>query len=188
LQWVFYYLASSNPSIQQRIRDEIKQVCGDGPIDVAALGKLPYLKACVKEAMRLRPIASPNIRVLGKDVELGGYVIPKGTEIQMSTYTTSLDPTIFENPEEFIPERWLVKEDVEKRNLEKHGFASLPFGFGPRMCAGRRLAETEMYLLVGDVIRACRLEFDAAKGVPEPELRLVMVPDRDIYIHFHPLK
>jgi cytochrome P450 len=141
-------------------------------------------------SIRLRPIASPNARTLGKDVEMGGYMIPKGIEVQISTFTTSHDPNIFERPNEFLPERWLgmTSQEREQRNVEKIAYASLPFGFGPRMCAGRRLAETEMYMLVGELIRHCQLEFDESKGVPEPELKSFMIPNRDIYIHVHPIK
>ncbi|XP_072048810.1 sterol 26-hydroxylase, mitochondrial-like [Amphiura filiformis] len=112
---------------------------------------MKYLKAAVKETQRLYPSAVVNSRILDEDIEIKGYNVPKGTYIMMNSYTASRDPKIFDNPDEFQPERWLQNEK------KYHPFASLPFGHGTRMCVGRRLAQQEMYLLLSELIRNFRL-------------------------------
>jgi cytochrome P450 len=183
LGWLLYNIGTSSSSIQQRIRDEIRENCGDSPVTDKSLAKLHYLKACVKESLRLCPTVNPNMRVLPGDLELGGYLIPKNTPVLMSTWSTSRDPNIFENPNSYLPERWLTKDDRKLKNTQHTSFASLPFGFGPRMCAGRRLAETEMYLMAAELFRRAQVTFDPREGIPTPVLNIFMFPDREILFH-----
>lgn len=108
---------------------------------------MPYLRACIKEVSRLHPVVIGHLRKVNQDMVLQGYQIPKGTEISTSQWTLTRDDEYFEEGEKFIPERFL-KEDANTEIKAKHPFASLPFGFGPRMCIGRRFAELEMEVLL----------------------------------------
>lgn len=141
IQWVIHCIASTPRSleVQALIRKEVIAAAGgvNEPITATALKKMPFLKACVKESLRLNPgkfffnaVIFGMTRLLGKDLDLLGYKIPKGTEVLMSTYSMSKDPRNFTDPDLFNPERWL------KRSGEKQSFSTLTFGHGARMCPG----------------------------------------------------
>lgn len=179
MQWVIYEL-SRHPDIQERLRDEIMSVTNGDVTDHAALQKMPYLKAVIKEALRLYPIAGVVTRIIQEDVVLSGYNIPKGTTIIASTYMTGRNQDIYEDPETFRPERWLRSE----QNTERiHSFAWLPFGFGPRMCIGRRVAELEMHLLTARLLQKFRLE--PLSTVPlKVVTRGLFVPEKSVDVKF----
>lgn len=75
-----------------------------------------------------------------KDLILSGYHVPAGTQVDFLVYHMSRDERVFPDVEAFRPERWL-REQSNKFNETKEVFASIPFGFGTRMCPGRRIAE-----------------------------------------------
>ena len=71
------------------------------------------------------------------------------------------DERYWRDPREFLPERWENRKDINP-------FSYIPFGVGPRMCIGRRLAEAEMQLITAQLCRSYRLHL-----VQEPECMLV---------------
>ncbi|EQC37282.1 hypothetical protein SDRG_05506 [Saprolegnia diclina VS20] len=184
LLWTMYCLATApnGREMQARIRDEI----GSGPMDEAALTRLSYLRACVKETLRLYPSATPNQRYAGDDVTLAGYQVPKGTSVLMATYTMSRDPDIFEHPEVFAPERWMDREKKDADNRKQQAYSTLPFGIGARSCVGRRLAETEMYLLLAHLLREMEIQWIPNEAHPKGILRLLIVPDKPLSFRFQP--
>ena len=102
-------------------------------MDEADIPNLPYFQACVKEAMRLNPPAPIFDRICGENCKLAGSDIPKGTTVIMNTYSIMRDPEIWDNPNDFIPERFLTGVDnAKEKNLQVY----VPFGGGRRMCPG----------------------------------------------------
>ncbi|CAB4008525.1 probable cytochrome P450 301a1, mitochondrial [Paramuricea clavata] len=102
---------------------------------------MPYVKAFMKEVFRIHPSPLGNVRVLAKPILLSGYHIPAGVLIILSAVATESIQEKSYGPDfaTFAPKRWLRSST---RSI--HPFASLPFGFGPRMCIGKRFAEMEM--------------------------------------------
>ncbi|KAL6846499.1 hypothetical protein ACP4OV_023947 [Aristida adscensionis] len=98
--------------------------------------RLPYVEAVVKETMRLHlvaPMLSP--RLSREDTTVGGHDIPAGTRVLVNVWTITRDPTLWDAPEEFRPERFVgSKIDVKGQDFEL-----LPFGSGRRMCPGYTL-------------------------------------------------
>ena len=145
---------------------------------------MPYLKAWVRETLRLYPfIAIP--RRPTEDIILSGYLIPGGTaQVTFLTFGMGRDEEVFENAEAFKPERWL-REKVLTEAVE--AFSSIPFGFGTRMCIGRRIAELELHLLLARIVQ----QFDISYP-PDAEnveyftrgQRGVTVPDRAVRVKF----
>lgn len=88
----------------------------------------------------------------------------------------------YENPEEFDPDRWMTKTR-DPRKL----FSSLPFGFGPRMCPGRRIAEFEIHYLIANIIRKANIRYGEGEKEPGELFNLVMIPDRDCRLLFCPI-
>ncbi|XP_077994892.1 1,25-dihydroxyvitamin D(3) 24-hydroxylase, mitochondrial-like [Glandiceps talaboti] len=176
--WSMYELAN-NPEIQQRLFEEIESVVPTGVTpNPSHLNQMPYLKSVVKETLRLYPAALSVSRRLDHDIVIKGYNIPAGEVISCQVVTMCRDPNIFKDPMTFKPERWL-REDSDS----VHAFAALVFGFGPRMCLGRRLAELEMHLLLARICRTFKLE--NTKQV-EPVMTSLITPSEPTRMKFTP--
>ena len=152
MQWIIYLLAR-NPEKQAILRQEVLSVLGEqSHASPDTIAQMPYLRAWVRETLRLYPPLTILSRISSKDLSLSGYQIPAGTELHMHIYHMSRDENVFLQPTAFRPERWLRdKKDSLKSNMfyeAKEVFSSLPFGFGMRMCIGRRIAELELHLLL----------------------------------------
>ena len=142
-------LLAQNPDKQQILRAEIleKLPTKDSTLTADAMKNMPYLRACIKESQRLQPVVLGNMRKLPKDIVLSGYLIPKGHHISTSSGVMHYLEENFERPREFLPERFLKGDSCPAELKAKNPFAYLPFGFGARMCIGKRLAELEMEIL-----------------------------------------
>ncbi|MEO1686067.1 MAG: cytochrome P450, partial [Cyanobacteria bacterium J06631_12] len=103
-----------------------------------------------------------------QDCEVGGYFIPKDATLIASQWVMHRDPRYFEEPETFIPERWL--DGLEKR-LPKGVY--FPFGGGPRICIGSSFAQMEGVLLLATIAQAFKLELLPKQEIlPQPSITL----------------
>jgi len=162
---------------------EVTSVLKPGEIPTAeTINEMSYLKAWIKETLRLFPVLQSNTRLLQDDVEIGGYLIPAGTHVQSLTYFLCRDESVFKDPLHFIPERWLRDSDNKTPGV-LYAHASLPFGFGKRMCVGRRIAELEMHLLLTRILQQYKVLYPHNEDV-QPENRGGVVPDRDVRVKF----
>nr|XP_019551560.2 LOW QUALITY PROTEIN: cytochrome P450 CYP12A2-like [Aedes albopictus] len=144
------------PEKQTKLREELRSILPkkDSPLTPDSMHNLPYLRACIKEGIRLFPPVGGNFRATGKDIVLQGYRIPKGTDVAMGSMVAQQSDRFVPRAKEFLPERWLkTKEPGCPHSKEAHPFAYLPFGNGPRTCVGRRLAMLEMEILVARITR-----------------------------------
>jgi cytochrome P450 len=116
------------------------------------LQRLRYTQMVVKESLRLFPPAWGIGRETLKEIYLGDYRLPAGTNVFISQWVMHRHPRYFERPEEFQPERWT--EEFEKQ-LPK--FAYFPFGGGPRVCVGASFASMETALLLATIAQRYRL-------------------------------
>ncbi len=152
LAWIWYLLAQ-HPEIEKRLHDEVDRVLGNRPATLADLPQLDYVRMVVKEALRLYPPAwTLNARQPIEDVNIDGYVIPKGVNVFVSPYAVQRNPRYFDDPLKFDPERF-------QPELEKHipRYAYFPFGGGPRVCIGNSFALLEAQLIVATIAQQCRL-------------------------------
>ena len=139
---VLLHALSKQPEAQQKIYDEIQCVLhGKQQPTYEQFLNMPYVKAFMKEVFRTQPSPLGNVRLLEKPIVLSGYHVPAGVRIVLSAVATESIQEKSYGPDfaTFAPKRWLRSST---RNM--HPFASLPFGFGPRMCLGKRFVEMEM--------------------------------------------
>ncbi|CAD7077467.1 unnamed protein product [Hermetia illucens] len=158
------YNLAKNPDKQEILRNELRKILPekDSPLTPQNMSNLPYLRACIKEAMRILPVVNGNFRQTGQDLVLRGYRIPKGTPVALQSAFTQVDDKLYTNAKKFIPERWLKNQESElsKETKSVSPFTFLPFGFGPRMCIGRRFAELEIEVFVSKLVRNFYIEWD----------------------------
>ena len=183
MQWVLYMMAK-NPDKQDILRQEVLSVLGDTTLATpTTLAQMPYLKAWVRETLRLYPfVAIP--RRPSEDIILSGYLIPGGTaQVSFLTFGMGRDEEVFENAEAFKPERWLREKDSVLTEAVG-AFSSIPFGFGTRMCLGRRIAELELHLLLARIVQQFEISYPPDAENVEYFTRGVTVPDRPVRVKF----
>lgn len=144
---------ATNRDKQDILRKEIATTSRDSPLTLESLEKMPYLKACIKESIRLYPATTGTARRTNQDIEIDGYKIPKGVDFVINTEALLKDSKYFSEPEKFIPERWLKEDTVRP-------FVYLPFGYGPRMCIAKNI--TDLILEVGliEIVRNFKVEYN----------------------------
>uniref|UniRef100_A0A6J0UNZ8 Cytochrome P450 27C1 isoform X2 n=1 Tax=Pogona vitticeps TaxID=103695 RepID=A0A6J0UNZ8_9SAUR len=149
LSWATYLLAK-HPEVQHSIYKEIvSNLRKDKVPDAHDIPNLPMIRALLKETLRLFPVLPGNGRVTQKDMVIGGYLIPKGTQLALCHYATSYQEENFPSANEFMPDRWLRKSNMDRVD----NFGSIPFGYGIRSCIGKRIAELEIHLALIQLLR-----------------------------------
>ncbi|PRQ38723.1 putative geraniol 8-hydroxylase [Rosa chinensis] len=151
LEWAMAELLH-NPESLSKAQDELDSVFGKGKlIEESEITQLPYLQAIIKETFRLHPTVPFLVpRKAESDVEIGGYIVPKNAQVLVNSWAIGRDPSIWDNPNSFMPERFLGLEnqiDVMGRN-----FDLIPFGGGRRICPGLPLAMKMLHLTLGSLI------------------------------------
>ena len=183
MQWVLYMMAK-NPDKQDILRQEVLSVLGDTTLATpTTLTQMPYLKAWVRETLRLYPVLCVIARKPTEDITLSGYLIPAGTQIQFLTHVMGRDEKLFEDAWAFRPERWLRKREAIPTDTAE-AFSSIPFGFGTRMCIGRRIAELELHLLLARIVQQFEISYPPDAENVEPFVRGVTIPDRAVRAKF----
>ncbi|XP_072138863.1 cholesterol side-chain cleavage enzyme, mitochondrial-like [Mobula birostris] len=179
LLWAMYELAK-HPHIQKNLRSEIMEAHQKSEGDLLKMLKLvPLLKCVLKETLRLYPVATTVQRYLHEDTVLHNYHVPAGMLVQVGLYAMGRNSEIFSNPEKYDPERWLKREDTRFRHLA--------FGFGPRQCLGRRIAETEIFLFLIHMLQNFQIETDLTTEV-KSTFSLILIPDKPIVLKFKAIK
>ena len=112
------YCLATNYRVQENICAEIIKILGrdtNTPITAQHINRMPYLKAFVKETMRMWPNGTEVSRYTDKEMILSGYQIPVGTHVDLNPMVNFRNPEIFPDPDQFIPERWIrdAKENSE---------------------------------------------------------------------------
>ena len=153
-----YYLLT-NPDTLKKAQEEIDSVIGSGPIEHSHLDQLPYCTAVMRETMRLcAPAPGFNIEPLpgtpGPISLAGGkYQVPAGQTMIIILHGVHRDPTVFEDPEAFKPDRMLGdKFDKLPEGAKKW------FGNGKRVCTGRHWAWMWNILVLATVLKDADLE------------------------------
>lgn len=147
LNWAFYLL-DQHPEVTQKVVAEIQAVIGDRRPTPSDLMSLTYTRQVLMEVLRLYPPAWAIGREPLEDDVIDGYLIPRKSAVVMALYAIHRNPAYWPEPERFDPSRF----EPEKVK-ERHKFAYLPFGGGPRLCIGKDFAMMEMLAVLALVLR-----------------------------------
>jgi cytochrome P450 len=180
LAWACYLL-DQNPPAAERLHTELEhELHGQAP-GLADLPRLPYLDAVVSETLRLYPAAYLMGRQAVRDLTIGGYPIRHGSTVLVSQYVVQRDARWFDEPDSFLPERWL--DGRLARELPR--FAYFPFGGGQRQCIGSTFAQVEANLLLAIIAQRVRLRLVAGHPV-EPQAVVTLRPRQGIRMTITP--
>lgn len=129
----------NKPETLKKAQQELDNIVGKANIvEESHIRQLPYLQAIMKEVLRLHPALPLMVpHCPSQTCVVGNYTVPKGSRVFVNVWAIHRDPSVWENPSEFIPERFLNG----KGDYSGNDFKYIPFGSGRRMCAGISMAE-----------------------------------------------
>ncbi len=136
-----------HPECQDRVAAEVAAL-PDRPLISDDMARLSYTVQVVRESLRLCPPAPTGTRMACRDVEVGGYRVPKGTMLIVGRMAVQRDPQLWDDPLRFDPERFSPENF---RALDRWQY--VPFGGGPRSCIGDHFAMLEVTLALATLIR-----------------------------------
>ncbi|XP_060562844.1 cytochrome P450 2C23-like [Ruditapes philippinarum] len=174
IRWILLYLIR-NPHIQDKLCAEMTNVLGNEALSIGDRKRMPYMQAVILEGLRIShvvPLSLPH--TVEQDTLFRGYVIPENCTIIPVLSTALKDPDVWEDPEEFKPERFLnaTGNDV----IIPKQF--VPFSLGPRSCLGETLATIEIFLFLAGLVQKLKFlpEHDNEYPDQKGELGLTFTP------------
>lgn len=198
------FLLASNPSVQEKLYQEICEVFqsetnfnynndkldSDINIDMDKLNQLKYLKLCLKESYRLLPTVPGVARTLQRDMILSNYLVPKNTTVFCNFMVTCRLAEYFTNPDDYNPNRWERSETSDNNNNKGNdlAFSLLPFGHGVSKCIGHNFAEMEIYVAIVKLIRNFKVRTINNENLNSLSLcyRFIVVPEKPVTLEFIP--
>ncbi|XP_066326752.1 cytochrome P450 78A9-like [Miscanthus floridulus] len=147
IEWVLARLVL-HQDVQRKVHDELDRVVGPGrAVTESDTASLVYLQAVIKEVLRLHP-PGPLLswaRLATSDVHVGGHLVPAGTTAMVNMWAITHDPSVWPEPTEFRPERFVVMgpaaaAEVDVVPIMGSDLRLAPFGSGRRSCPGKSLA------------------------------------------------
>ncbi|KAG8864896.1 RNA polymerase C-22 sterol desaturase [Tulasnella sp. 330] len=163
--YLFQHMADM-PNILAKVREEHDRIRTDvsTALTLEDLDQMPYLRAVVKESMRVKP---PVTMVPYKTTQpfpiSDDYTIPAGCMVIPSIYPSTQDPEVYPQPEKLLPERWLDPNSIANQNPKNY----LIFGSGPHRCIGQEYAILQMSNTI--VTAAALMDWDH-KITPDSEV------------------
>ncbi len=151
LTWT-WYLISQNPQIYQKLYDEINKILPNKGPEFSDLEKLPYMDAVINETLRLYPPAWLIPRRNKAADHLGPYIIPAGSDIFISPYFLQRDPAVWDAPDKFNPDRFILLN-----SNDRHKLSYIPFSAGPRRCIGDYFSLIEMKFHLALLVKEFKL-------------------------------
>jgi cytochrome P450 len=156
LAWVFQMFCE-HPDAMARAADEVAAVLGDESPNAENTAALPWLQACLDETLRLYPPIHLGSRTAARDLEFKGHHIAAGERVLYSIFLTQRDPTLWDNAEDFQPERFMSGSAPARMSY-------VPFGWGKRNCIGAAFAQVESRIVVARLLQ--RIRFSPVSGKP----------------------
>ncbi|KAI0062677.1 cytochrome P450 [Artomyces pyxidatus] len=138
------------PDVQRKAQAELDAFTGGKRLpNYEDRAGLPYVEALCKEVLRWRTIAPAGVpRTNTQDEVYDGYFIPKGSIIISNVWAILRDPSVYPDPDEFKPERFLTAGGQPRDDP----ILNTVFGFGKRICPGRHLAENTLFIVAASFL------------------------------------
>ena len=189
LAWNIFHLARC-PNVQQKLYDELSHAVatiGNGAVtpEIFERENSPYLHACIRESYRISPTGPLAVRKrVDKDVEVNGVTLKPGEVVGLLAYCVGMNHKLVDDPEEFIPERWLSDAVAARKGTEKeiidHPYLKDPFSQGARMCPGSRVATNEMQVVIAQLVLDWKMESRFVKTMKDASFGLRTTIELDI--------
>nr|QST15027.1 CYP4BY3 protein [Diaphanosoma celebensis] len=179
----FLHCISKHPEVQRKLLDEVDAIFGDSdrPCSTHDATELKYLECCVKEALRLYPSVPFVMRRLTEDVRTGDYTLPAGVTVAMLIFGMHRNPRVFDDPDQFRPERFLPENSAGR-----HPFAFIPFSAGPRNCIGQKYGLLEVKVVLSTLLRRFRFSSgDGSSALYHPSSQVVLKPVGPVPVVVH---
>ncbi|MHC2003275.1 cytochrome P450 [Methylobacterium sp. CM6241] len=170
LTWALYCLSQDHDS-RTHVEREVDAVQGD----VFDADALPYTKAVMEETMRLFPPVPFMSRQAIAEDRIGRIKIPQGSLIMVAPYVLHRHRTLWDEPETFMPERFLPENRAAVQR-----FSYLPFGAGPRVCIGQSFSLQEAVIVLAHMIRRVRFTLPADHAPVTPLQRVTLRPEHGL--------
>jgi cytochrome P450 len=144
-----------NPQHMTKLQAEVRKHTPEGQemVEEENLASVPYLRAVVKETLRLHPpvpLLLPHLSMA--DCVVDGYFIRSGTRVMVNAWAISRDPESWERPDEFMPERFMDGGSAAAIDLKGNDFKFLPFGAGRRICPGLNFALATVEIMLANLL------------------------------------
>jgi cytochrome P450 len=175
LIWAVFILAQRG-EFRDRLRAEVQTVAGDGPITMEMAKRLPFVRNVFRETLRLYPPITFLPRVAIRDTVVGSVKMKRGAMLMISPWTMHRHEGHWEAPDMFDPDRFSGTREAAIR-----AGTYIPFGTGPRVCAGAAFATTEAVLILAELFRRWDFEVLDAHKV-QPAARLTTRPAEQILV------
>ncbi|XP_072095023.1 steroid 17-alpha-hydroxylase/17,20 lyase isoform X2 [Mobula birostris] len=174
--WLLFYLLL-HPEIQSKIQEEIDNNIGfERAPKLSDRKNLHFLNATISETLRIQPVAPlliPHVALV--DTSIGGYTIPKGTQVTINLWAIHHDEKEWKNPGVFDPTRFLSKEG---KHTHPPSPSFMPFGAGPRICVGEALTKMQLFLFFATFLQRFSVEFPPGQQLTDlkRKFRIVQQP------------
>lgn len=181
------YELSQNQDLQERARKEVLATLSrnENQLTYKAIDELNFLDQIVRETLRKWPPSVSVQREAADDYEVPNtkFVIEKGCAIMIPVYGIHHDESIYPEPENFDPTRF----DADKVE-ERHPFAFLPFGDGPRACPGIRFSMLETKICMAKLLMSYQFSMDydlTENPVKISPSKFMMSPEKGVFVQFN---
>ncbi|KAJ3683740.1 hypothetical protein LUZ60_013967 [Juncus effusus] len=164
LEWAMSELVK-NPNHMKKLQNEVRGIAKDqASIKLEDLNEMNYLKAVIKENLRLHPPAPLLLtRQSMERCSINGFTIPKGIRVLVNVWAIGREPKSWDAPEEFKPERF-IESPVDYKGKD---FQFIPFGAGRRMCPGIQFSMATAQLALANLVHQFDWEFPSGVTADE---------------------
>ncbi|RCV34377.1 hypothetical protein SETIT_7G155300v2 [Setaria italica] len=153
------------PQVMRRLQAEVRSIVPSGQdiVSEADLNSMAYLRAVIKESLRLRPVTpllAPHFSMASCSID--GMVVPAGVRVLINIWAIGRDPRFWQDAEEFIPERFLDGGSAAGVSFKGNDFQFLPFSAGRRQCPGMNLGMAAVEVMLANLVH--RFDWEMPPG------------------------